>query len=489
MDHTAGLGKSAQLPIHVQDVDWSKLRLLGQSTSLAPPSDILGPDPDAFQLLRWVWRAEDATKARRLSRPRLGNQLSVDVAEFDGDSFVTEYENGDIWAVGEKPEISGTFIVLGAIRDRYRAIRRARSGLGHPVSEEMPILDNRGRYQRFSHGEMYWSPTTSAWEVYGDIFVHYADIGKVGSWLGYPVTGEFSMPGGRFNGFEHGQITWRAFDRHIEAESYHDKILATYNRLGGIHSPLGLPTTSSFDIVRNGDAFTASFRGGNITILFAQATTSTVQTVNVQLWFRGIECQVRQETSDEIFGSVGCFVPSTMVVQHDRFGTFKMGKPNARVAKHDALLYSGPPSHLYISTGLRELDEGFSFEVPVSGEGDQLLYESARDSITRFGAPASSSPADAFQREEIVHPLRYKVWFQSKYYQNWNSLPEQNFDLYPPGFIHIKPEELQSQPEVKTAVNDIDFKTLPYTHTVSVTAVDDGGDTGVYAFYFEVIVT
>jgi uncharacterized protein with LGFP repeats len=205
------------------------------------------------------------------------------------------------------------------------------SGLGPPTSEETAILDNRGRYQKFKNGEIYWSPTTGAQEVYGDIFAHYASFGKVGSWLGYPLTGELPTPQGRMSSFENGQLIWRASDRNVQGISFRNQILNKYNAVGGINSPLGLPATFNMDITRTGNSFTSFFRGGTITISLDQPTASATQTKEIQLFFRGLECQVRQEGEDELFGSVGCFLPSTLAVRHDRFGRWDMDKDNKRI--------------------------------------------------------------------------------------------------------------------------------------------------------------
>lgn len=480
--------------ILLSHIDWSQLRAIDRiaEPTITLPASVNG---ETLQLIQWLWAAEDSTKQRRASPASswLGNQTSSQIADYEAGSFVTTYEHGEIWAIGSKPHITATFIVLGAIRDRFRAIGRAKSFLGRPESEELPILNGRARFQKFATGEMYWSLMTSACEVYGDIFAHYTSIGKFNSWLGLPLTGELPMAGGRFNTFEKGQITWRASDRHIEAKTIQDVIVAKYNALGGIRSALGLPLSPGMEAAKAGGAFQTSFRGGDIWFPFTEPNGSGRQLVQTEVWFRGLECQVHQENiSDEMFASVGCFVPSTLAVSHDRFGA-DMGQQNKRIAKYDSLLYRGPPTHLYISSGLRELDDDNPFTIPTWGTGDQGWYESAPTSIQRFGAPTGLTAAEALQREDIVAPFPYKIWFQNKYYEDWNAADQSGSDLYPPGFLHISPAELDQQLPVKRLVRlTDDNKTLNYTHTFTLTATDGGiseGDRGYYAFYFEVRVT
>jgi uncharacterized protein with LGFP repeats len=57
---------------------------------------------------------------------------------------------------------------------------------------------------------MYWTPQTGAWAVQGAIRNTWASLGWERSRLGYPVTDEFAIPGGRRNNFTGGAVTWNA---------------------------------------------------------------------------------------------------------------------------------------------------------------------------------------------------------------------------------------------------------------------------------------
>jgi uncharacterized protein with LGFP repeats len=66
------------------------------------------------------------------------------------------------------------------------------------------------RMSQFDGCTFYWSPTTGAHEVHGDIRTKYDSLqGPIG-FLGLPTTNEMPIPGGlgRMNGFEGGIITW-----------------------------------------------------------------------------------------------------------------------------------------------------------------------------------------------------------------------------------------------------------------------------------------
>jgi hypothetical protein len=50
----------------------------------------------------------------------------------------------------------------------------------------------------------------SAFEVHGCIFKLYQSLGGTASWLGFPVSDEYDVPGGRRSDFENGYIVWNA---------------------------------------------------------------------------------------------------------------------------------------------------------------------------------------------------------------------------------------------------------------------------------------
>jgi uncharacterized protein with LGFP repeats len=82
--------------------------------------------------------------------------------------------------------------------------------LGYPTSGEWGTPDGLGRANVFQRGVVYWSQGTGAHEVQGSIYNTWASLGWERSALGYPTSGEFSVPGGRQSNFQHGSITWTA---------------------------------------------------------------------------------------------------------------------------------------------------------------------------------------------------------------------------------------------------------------------------------------
>lgn len=106
---------------------------------------------------------------------------------------------------------TGAHAIWGAIRERWKATGWELGPLGYPTTDESPTPDGVGRFNHFSKaGSIYWTPATGAWEVYGAIRARWSRLGWERSYLGYPISGEFSVPGGRRNNFQRGYIVWYA---------------------------------------------------------------------------------------------------------------------------------------------------------------------------------------------------------------------------------------------------------------------------------------
>jgi uncharacterized protein with LGFP repeats len=67
--------------------------------------------------------------------------------------------------------------------------------LGLPTSDEYATPG--GRASDFLGGGIYWTPATGAHSVQGLIHRHYVELGGPASLLGYPVSDEYDVPGGR----------------------------------------------------------------------------------------------------------------------------------------------------------------------------------------------------------------------------------------------------------------------------------------------------
>lgn len=89
---------------------------------------------------------------------------------------------------------------------------------GLPYIDETRTPDGRGSYQHFTPKaptgrSIYYYPGIGSHEVHGGIRATWASLGWERSRLGYPISDEFSVAGGRRSNFQHGYITWNATTR------------------------------------------------------------------------------------------------------------------------------------------------------------------------------------------------------------------------------------------------------------------------------------
>ena len=97
--------------------------------------------------------------------------------------------------------------VHGAIAVRYFSGTMSRV-LGLPVTDEQPTPRRGGRFNHFERGSIYWSPATGARVVQGAIRDAWAAQGWEAGPLGFPVSDEHDVPGGRRSHFEGGSLTY-----------------------------------------------------------------------------------------------------------------------------------------------------------------------------------------------------------------------------------------------------------------------------------------
>lgn len=104
--------------------------------------------------------------------------------------------------------------VHGAILTRFLATGGV-SKWGFPVSNESDIRKGAsviGKFSEFEGCTFYWSASTGACEVHGDIRRKYLEINGPLSDLGFPVSDEINIPNhsgtGKMNTFQKGSILW-----------------------------------------------------------------------------------------------------------------------------------------------------------------------------------------------------------------------------------------------------------------------------------------
>jgi cell wall-associated NlpC family hydrolase len=118
--------------------------------------------------------------------------------------------------------------------------------LGFPTTDETATPDTMGRYNHFTGGSMYWTPTLGSHEVHGFIRDKWAAMGWERSLLGYPSSDEFAVTGGRQSNFQHGLITWTAAKGAVPTTRGDDIVRMTRTHLGAPYV-FGAAGPSTFD--------------------------------------------------------------------------------------------------------------------------------------------------------------------------------------------------------------------------------------------------
>jgi hypothetical protein len=169
----------------------------------------------------------------------LGPPTTEELPSPDGNGTLQHYTNGSIyWSTR-----TGAHEVHGAIRDRWAETGWEHGPLGYPTTDETQALGD-GRCNHFENGSIYWTPSTEAHDVRGDIKSLWAAMGWERSLLGYPTTDEIPIArDGRVNHFQGGSIYWT---KDTGAHEVHGAIRDRWAETGWEHGPLGYPLTSEF---------------------------------------------------------------------------------------------------------------------------------------------------------------------------------------------------------------------------------------------------
>ena len=161
----------------------------------------------------------------------------------DGVGRFQHYVGGSIYWT----PATGAHEVHGLIRARWESLSFERGLLRYPITDETKTPDGIGRFNHFQGGSIYWSPSSGAFEVHGEIRNKYAALGWERSILGYPLTNETATPDGvgRFNHFQGGSIYWHPA---TGAHEVHGAIRAFWASIGWERSALGYPVSDELGV-------------------------------------------------------------------------------------------------------------------------------------------------------------------------------------------------------------------------------------------------
>ncbi|MFD0362090.1 alpha/beta hydrolase-fold protein [Nocardia sp. GCM10030253] len=142
---------------------------------------------------------------RGFERGLVGYPTAPEVKTPSRDGAVQAFENGAYYYSRQ----TGVHQLQGLIMGKYAQMGYENSWLGFPAAEELPLKD-LGRFSTFEGGSIYWSPLSGVWAVRsGQIMDTWKDAGYENGKLGYPISDEFTVPGGIQQNFQAGFIRVR----------------------------------------------------------------------------------------------------------------------------------------------------------------------------------------------------------------------------------------------------------------------------------------
>ncbi|MGY1764650.1 hypothetical protein ACI79N_24785, partial [Geodermatophilus sp. SYSU D00805] len=190
----------------------------------------------------------------RASGVDLGGPTSDMVCNLPWGGCSRSYQGGTIFWHRD----TGPHVVRGAILQRYLSLGGP-SRLGYPTGDDTAAPVNPGYFTDFQSGAIYWSQTTGAREVRGDILATWRQIGAQAGVLGYPVGGDEAVPGGYRTRFQGGTLYWSPG---TGAKAIRGALLDKYERSGG-PAVLGFPVAHD-GATNSGDGAFVDVTGGSI---------------------------------------------------------------------------------------------------------------------------------------------------------------------------------------------------------------------------------
>ncbi|WP_458719133.1 PQQ-dependent sugar dehydrogenase [Candidatus Nitrosocosmicus sp. R] len=153
----------------------------------------------------------------------LGEPTSFYTYIEDSNTYYQNFTNGAIyWTMalpsdtGDIPLKTVPYEIDGGIYNKWKEMGLESSFLGYPITDEQYTPYKDGRFSAFQKGAIYWSPSSGAHEIHGDIFNKWKEMGLESSFLGYPITDvQPLMNGDAVSYFEGGLIRWSEKEKEL----------------------------------------------------------------------------------------------------------------------------------------------------------------------------------------------------------------------------------------------------------------------------------
>ncbi|WNV74824.1 serine hydrolase [Geodermatophilus sp. DSM 44513] len=207
----------------------------------------------------------DAWVAQGFETGRLGFPVTDEVA-LPGGAFSWFQRGAVYWSPP-----TGAHWVTGGILDAWVAQGFETGPLGYPVTDEVALPGGRGAFSWFQGGAVYWSPSTGAHWTTGAVLDAWVAQGFETGPLGHPVGDHVTTPDGAFTWFEGGAVYWSPS---TGAHRITGAVLDAWVAQGFETGPLGYPTSDPYPVP---GGTRTDFEGGSLVL---DADTDRVTTVS-----------------------------------------------------------------------------------------------------------------------------------------------------------------------------------------------------------------
>lgn len=256
-------------------------------------------------------------------------------------------------------------------------------------------------------------------------------------------------------------------------------ITKAWNEQGGPKSSVGVPLTAKLVAEPRGADWAAAFRSGTITVRNHETVTKKTEDLTVE--FVGLECNIRQEKRDEVYGVVAVIGPANNQIKTFRFpagdDTVKMGRDGERIWNAYEPLYRGPIEDIVLVVTLIEHDDFTDIEGTSRRIADTIAEKGGQALGALTGVPAEAVTDQTWFRDTLATGIGFVL----------GDVFGAGDDPYTPQSLKVPWTEIgktgpMPQPQRR---RDDDPKTIDHwTHRVKVIGHDDAGDIGDYDFYF-----
>jgi Ricin-type beta-trefoil lectin domain-like len=200
---------------------------------------------------------------------------------------------------------------------------------------------------------------------------------------------------------------------------------------------------------------------------------------HVDVTWVALECRMRQEASDEVYGTVNAIAADSQALSHKFPGdrpNWDMGESGERIVTVGVPMYSGPPIPLLLMVTLVEHDSG-----NIDAYKEQIAQAIAKTAGAVAGGLTSGATAVA---QPIIDELARGLVDVA------TDVLGTADDPYNPASIRLEAGALGDPDRPRHHLQRPDDpRTADFTDVIVVAGTDEGGDRGEYAFYFDTSVS